>query len=678
MKKKIINGILMVALVAATSTSFVSCKDNDEDVKTDLIYKIDQEKAQLQKDYIAADQALETAIKKDIKDAVNDPNSDLQKALETWIAAKKYATEDWVKDWCDKENDYLKSAEFPDTLAKYLKENEDFKNVTNTLWGEDGKSGLVKDVADALAQIAVNRDSIKILNQRVDTVNHRIATIMESLRNMITSVTVNATTTNILENSKVFPGLNMQFLGAIYGKAEAEVNFPDVDASELADGVKKEDIESGSLIYNKDMAAGKVYFTVNPSNITAARMQKVALSLINSQNAENALLTIGKATESKKVLTWGTRADGDTFNPTLWEAPVTFTSDLKALGQIEPAKLINIEQVAQHVKAMVKEAKEAAQDANRNNYSSTGKTATKEILKEAAQMIAELAQTKVPALPALALKAEWSDTVGTRSVISDYSIAATAYKPVSFTWGKGVVSESDVISLDKIDNLAARIVNKIKSVEPNMDKYVVTEVKAVSLTDIEVTVKDTTDPTKTAKGTVKVNDLNKNINDIVTDLNKNLTMLNGAIDDIKSILAKANSALDRSLSLEKRVSNFLESYINRIIVSVANNGFQKVLQPILLLDNDGAVNRIVSGATMKAGDNKVIMTTVTNELLAPVYKKYIAVVAGGKVTGKVLTNGDENFKNETITLAKGQNTIVYAAVDFYGNQIVKRYTVTAE
>ncbi len=27
MKKKIINGIMMVALVAATSTSFVSCKD---------------------------------------------------------------------------------------------------------------------------------------------------------------------------------------------------------------------------------------------------------------------------------------------------------------------------------------------------------------------------------------------------------------------------------------------------------------------------------------------------------------------------------------------------------------------------------------------------------------------------------------------------------------------------
>ena len=36
MKKKIINGIMMVALVAATSTSFVSCKDTNEDVKLEM------------------------------------------------------------------------------------------------------------------------------------------------------------------------------------------------------------------------------------------------------------------------------------------------------------------------------------------------------------------------------------------------------------------------------------------------------------------------------------------------------------------------------------------------------------------------------------------------------------------------------------------------------------------
>ena len=35
MKKKIINGIMMVALVAATSTSFVSCKDTNEDARVE-------------------------------------------------------------------------------------------------------------------------------------------------------------------------------------------------------------------------------------------------------------------------------------------------------------------------------------------------------------------------------------------------------------------------------------------------------------------------------------------------------------------------------------------------------------------------------------------------------------------------------------------------------------------
>ena len=40
MKKKIINGIMMVALVAATSTSFVSCKDTNEDVKIEQDIKL--------------------------------------------------------------------------------------------------------------------------------------------------------------------------------------------------------------------------------------------------------------------------------------------------------------------------------------------------------------------------------------------------------------------------------------------------------------------------------------------------------------------------------------------------------------------------------------------------------------------------------------------------------------
>ena len=76
MKKKIINGILMVALLAATSTSFVSCKDNDEDVKTDLT-------AQLQKldgDYKAADAALNSTIQAQLANKANQSDLDDFKA----------------------------------------------------------------------------------------------------------------------------------------------------------------------------------------------------------------------------------------------------------------------------------------------------------------------------------------------------------------------------------------------------------------------------------------------------------------------------------------------------------------------------------------------------------------------------------------------------------------------
>ena len=40
MKKKIINGILLVALLVAASSAFVSCKDNDADSQTELLGKI--------------------------------------------------------------------------------------------------------------------------------------------------------------------------------------------------------------------------------------------------------------------------------------------------------------------------------------------------------------------------------------------------------------------------------------------------------------------------------------------------------------------------------------------------------------------------------------------------------------------------------------------------------------
>ena len=47
MKKKIVNGILLVAMLFATTSAFVSCKDTDSDVQADLSAKIAALQSQL-------------------------------------------------------------------------------------------------------------------------------------------------------------------------------------------------------------------------------------------------------------------------------------------------------------------------------------------------------------------------------------------------------------------------------------------------------------------------------------------------------------------------------------------------------------------------------------------------------------------------------------------------------
>ena len=624
MKKKIINGILMVALVAATSTSFVSCKDNSEDVRTDLLAQVNTD--------------LEPRLKK--------AESDIDSLYRAHV------------------RDSLRL----DTLKA------DVAGIHDTL-------GIIKTDLKAF------HDSVYTVTQRLsnrlDTVEYKINTIVEALRRLVTRVTVNATSTNILENSKLFPGLNVQFLGAIYGEAKKDVNFPDIEGvTPLFTATQ------GDLLYNKDRGAGKVYFTINPSNIDAADAEKLTLSLTDSQNGTS-LIKLGKAKKSDKVLAWGTRADGDV---TLWEADAT--ADPDKLGKLATAEIININQVGEHVKEMVKAAK------NVEKSEASVKSTAKEILKETAAMIADLAQTKLPALPALALKAQWKDTVGVRSVISDYSIAATGFKPVDFYWGQGIVNEGSSISLDRLDNAVARVINKLKTELNKFDlsNMIINSIEVPASSDFSADVnvymhwKDANTATGAidividnndykygyhTAGITKSIDFNQSIKDLVKAVNDGIpsSEINNIVKQLQNTINTVNADADRIINLENRVSDYLESFINRMITSISTNGLYKILQPILLYEGENGVNRVVSGSTFKAGQKfNLLPTTVTNELLAPAFKKYISV--NGK--GEVLTNGDDNFKKYEITLQKGENKIVYAALDFYGNQVVKTYTVNAE
>ena len=650
MKKKIINGILMVAMVVATSTSFVSCKDTSEDVKTDLMAQVNAVKANL------------------------EPRMDQAETNITNLQGRMTTAEGDIAQ--------LKT---------------DVQQLRTDLTALEGR--VQKNETD----IAQLKTDVSDLQTRMGNVETKVDNLLNSYEHLITSLTVNATSTSILANSKLFPGINMQFLGAAYGKAEGNGKFPSTTtlkghgtALEAADFEGVEQIEWNKndflpLAEEGKAPAGTVYFTVNPSNIKAADVD--AFSLVNSQN-EASFVTIDTeniSDDSKKVLEWSiTRAETPTK---LWEAPAIINLKAQDLSTIDPTQIIDFKAVASDVRALVSQAKAAAEAANRNNYDELAKATTKGLLKGSAQIVGSLLNAKLPTLPALALKAQWGKddkVMGERNILSDYSIAATAYKPLGFGFGADLVDGRQV-SFDKIDNVFARIVNKVVAKFPDVTTYKFNGTITFDRTHSTLTYTipagkyQTTPALIPAVDEVVTINLNSTFDDMETSINAlGINNVNNMLDEIAALIADAKSYADRSKSFEVRVSDFLEREINRVITKVATDGLTRVLEPIILFQagDNYNVTRFFDGQIIPAGKLTLVPTTMTYEVLAPAYKKYVAIknTKTGKFEyKKVLTKGEADFNKITIeNLPAGNYSVIYSALDFSGVQISKKYNVTVK
>ena len=710
MKKKIINGILMVALLAATSTSFVSCKDNSEDVRTDLIASLNKQATDLTAAYQAADAALNSTIQAELATKADKATFEAFKAL----VENDYATKAGV------------TAEIADSLKKYATKeyvDAETKKIWDALNDPDNPSSVVNKIAsinealsDQAEDIADIQEDINNVNDELTELKSQINSIIETLENLVTSVTVNATANSIISNSKLFPGINMQFVGAAYGEPDVKKgtfpsDFVDEDLVNISEGKEYSWTEDDFINSNGDeFNAGKIYFTLNPSNITP---NKVKLSLVNSLQTE--YFKIGEATESKDELNWGlTRGVKDaTYDAVVYEAPITY--DATSLKAIELKNIVDLKAIAKNVKNIVNEAKGAANEINRSNYEDVTKATGKAVLKEAAQAVANLVNGKLPYMPAVALKATWSDTVGTRSVLSDYSIAATAYKPMSFKEFDGVDFSGYAISFNKLDKAVAKIVKKLQKELKKINKEITnidvkkievkgdfsaeftfyyelkTKTDAVTGTSLQfinslmIVGKNETGPANVKEpnadgtkddGWYLLDNIDIDYNDDIAELVKSIKKgFNVAplINDASSLIKRVNNAAEKAKNLEARVTNYLEYLIQKVL-----NNANRALEPILLVEGEDGIHR--ASATYEAGEYTFVPTSVTYELVAPAFQKYIAVCgADGKARwGKVMAKGQAGFNGVDVDLKAGDTKIVYSALDFKGNTVTKVYNITVK
>jgi hypothetical protein len=225
MKKKFINGILMVALVAATSTSFVSCKDNDTDV--DLIGQIGNVRS-----------GLQTKID-DLNTRITTVKGELENLVGEEATARKQEVERLERE----------SGELETRLTEL-----------NT----QTKEALEKDINK------LDNDVTAVEAWLDDVLNH-----------LVTSIE-NVATYSPMLGQIVLPGATPNIVAAYFGEAAVKGSFPasDINITEVTP-VKW---SAGATLGEGEKGyAGTVYLTINKY---ANNLDGINFTLVNTAGEE--------------------------------------------------------------------------------------------------------------------------------------------------------------------------------------------------------------------------------------------------------------------------------------------------------------------------------------------------------------------------------------------------------
>ena len=607
MKKKIINGILLVAMLFATTSAFVSCKDTDSDYKA----QTDAQIAKLQSD-LASLQSLVSSIKSCNCDmtsinnklaaleaainAINVPDlngylktADLPDAVKALLAdyytkaevdalikginIPEGLTEAQVKGFIEEAlKDYVKKGEEPtvigldeaavkqlieDALKDYVKKGEEQAGLS-----EDAVKQLIQDaLKDAL------KDYVKTADlPTVFTKEEIIQIIKETITTTETDVTVVYMTevTSINVDQVVNPlysfispvNVNSNLLLAYFGdKAKRDIYFPK--------GAEEPIIYKGEYITEGTGNAGKLYVTVNPSSVNFAGK---TLKLMTT-GGDEAPVELTPLVESSKNLTFISPTRGENA---FYETYATIPQDklAKAYFSWEPEDM------------------EAFKDQIKDLLKDRAKANIVEILETISNLIT---QNNVPAYR---LQAAWGEGNYT---YSQACIAAIAIKPLTYAFDLSDQAEYKEDAITALEKLETYVVNRGTQNESTRSK-------------------------------------------------------------IWRWLNKFNKETERWL-----------------------DNLNWALQPTLFIEADNIISRPgVDGFTRyDAGEVKLLPSSWTAEVLAPAFKKYVAVTAidGNPVKaddpvnkgllGQVVPGSVDAIP---FTIEAGKTyTIQYSAVDFEGN-----------
>ena len=648
MKKKIINGILMVAMLFAATTSFVSCKDNVDDEILPVYAQLTQTKNE-----------LSTRISN----------------LEGQISA-------------------LQSE-----LGTVKADVNTIKGQIATL--QDDVNDLKGKLATVESQIATLQGDVRDLQTKLEAIDTRLTTVEENVgklitllsEGMITEIAVNHTVNDVIGSMNI-PGFNAKMLAALFGDNQTYIEeFPvagqdyNVDpdngafltAAEIA-GAKKIELYD-DYITKPNGNGGKLFFTANSLDKTLFDINDWTLTM-EASDGRVAPVTFQNVKPSNYNIQWGfyksqvLGSNEATEDLGFYEADATIDRQYLEQCKLNARNYVNFGDMKNDIKTAVENIKAAAGT----------KAKVISIAKEAAQLVEKYVSGKLsgdnkyldnPTYSAQRLVlTKTLEDASVRFQDADLDVALTAIAPLSYNSFWQLEKDAKTPSLESVENAIAKLFKKIAaavpSVQVNGNFPVISSIVAPTLTDDGyVLVNDTKDQT-TGVAKVKVSD--DIINPIVNAINNGMN-----IDDLNDALQNLSVTVDLSSTadnLSARFSSFIERAANGIVNALKKHALTRAVSPIILYSSTNGINRLVAGTVVKAGIMQINMTSPTEELIVPPYEKYIAVVdASGKVTESATVPGNTQRWNLDLTKA-GDYTVILSCVDYYGYVVTKKYEIT--
>lgn len=521
----------------------------------------------------------------------------------------------------------------------------------------------------------------QILQGEIDELNKRVDSVMNAMKKQVTGIIVQGTYSPVFGSGSLPLGIQTNILAAYASKAavSAEVTFPSNVSADYVNNkatLTAKDLEfAQQFVSYTDVAvqpnqlliseaadnAGKMYLTVNPTNID---FKDTKFTLVNSQGDE-CKVKLSALKPSQEVLKFGwTRATIDAASENgFYEVNAQITKDdaLKLQPEIDK----------EGFKAAVKKAVDGQR-------------------RMAVKEIARALFNSLQPVQRFGIQAKWYDDVKKSDVLytSAYDVAAFTLNPLGFGFkvpsGKG----TRIPTIDK--KLIADELHINLTVDPLVvtafdkatDKYIMlVEIPLLALDadllaqyswggtyqgypiyfDIDDTKTYAFDGVEFRKGYAYI-DFTKLFEQMYGDFNaaleSNFDNANASINKrLDDIAAAVNSYVDNANSWINRVNNLIDRLGDAV-------------QPVLLWSdgkNAGELGGFVSanyavGTAVKAGKEiALVPTSYSLELFAPAYKKSLLVTnaykggfsaqsAAGEASGLVdaVKTFSEQFKDYAV------------------------------